>query len=98
MDKVAIRRDFLQKDCDSKAIRMKSHLDSLHRQLQEREDESVILESKIRDLKIDVTMRQNVKNSTDISRGMTIENLSDAAGLKMKKILVSKNLLLQPVI
>ena len=67
MDKVAVRRDFLQKDSDSKAAKMRFTIDALHRQLQDREDESVILESKIRDLKIDVAMRQNVKNSTEIA-------------------------------
>ena len=72
---------------------MRFTIDALHRQLQDREDESIMLESKIRDLKIDVAMRQNVKSSTDISRGMTTENLSDASGQKMKKIVARKQML-----
>ena len=93
MDKVAVRRDYLQKDSESKAAKMRFTIDALHRQLQDREDESVILESKIRDLKIDVAMRQNVKSSTEIARGMTTENLSDASGQKMKKIVARKQML-----
>ena len=93
MDKVAVRRDFLQKDSESKACRMRASIDAIQRQLQEREEESVQLESKIRDLRNEVAIRKNVKNSNDASRGVTGENVVDVAGQKMKKIVARRHLL-----
>lgn len=72
---------------------MRSSIDALQRQLLDREDESAALESKIRELRTDVAVRKNVKNSNDASRGATAENLVVIAGQKMKKIVARRHLL-----
>ena len=90
---MAVRRDFLQKDSESKATRMRSSIDALQRQLLDREEESATLEAKIRDLRTEVAVRKNVKNSNDASRGATAENLVVVAGQKMKKIVARRHLL-----
>jgi bacterioferritin (cytochrome b1) len=72
---------------------MRSSIDALQRQLVDREEESVTLETKIRELRAEVAIRKNVKSSNDTSRGMTAENLTDIAGQKMKKVVARRHLL-----
>ena len=93
MEKVSVRRDFLLKDSDSKAARMRESIDALKRQLQDREEESLGLEGKLRELKVEVTLRRNVKESAATSRGETANSAVDAVALKMKKIVARRVLL-----
>jgi hypothetical protein len=72
---------------------MRGSIDSLQRQLVDREEESLLLENKIRELKSEVAVRKNVKSSNDASRGLTVDNPVNAAALKMKKIISRRHLL-----
>ena len=67
-----MRRDFLLKDSDSKAARMRESIEALRRQLQDREEESLGLEGKLRELKVEVTLRRNVKESAAMSSEMML--------------------------
>jgi WD40 repeat protein len=93
LDKVSIRRDFLQKDAESKVEKMHKSIDALRRQLADREEESSVLERRIRDLKVDVAARKNIKDSNSQTRGATQENPVNAAAEKMKKVMARRHLL-----
>lgn len=72
---------------------MRESIDALKRQLQDREEESLGLEGKLRELKVEVTLRRNVKESAATSRGETANSAVDAVALKMKKIVARRVLL-----
>lgn len=78
------------KDSDSKAARMRESIEALRRQLQDREEESLGLEGKLRELKVEVTLRRNVKESAATSRGDDAQSAVDAVALKMKKIVARR--------
>ena len=93
LDKVSIRRDFLQKDAESKVEKMHKSIDALRRQLADRDEESSVLERRIRDLKVDVAARKNIKDANNQARGATQENPVNAAADKMKKVMARRHLL-----
>jgi hypothetical protein len=93
LEKVAIRRDFLQKNGESKAAKMQRSVDLLKRQLVEREDESTLLERQIRDLKLEVAAAKNVRDSNNEARGILSDDPTNDAVLKMKKIMARRHLL-----
>lgn len=93
LEKVSVRRDFLQKDAESKVEKMHRSIDALRRQLADREEESFVLERRIRDLKVEVAARKNVKDSSNEARGVTAENPVNAAADKMKKVMARRHLL-----
>ena len=93
LDKVSIRRDFLQKDAEAKVEKVHNTIDALRRQLADREEESSVLERRIRDLKVEVAARKNVKDSSSDARGVVAENPVNAAADKMKKVMARRHLL-----
>jgi chromosome segregation ATPase len=93
LDKVAVRRDFLLKDSESKVARMRSGIDALKKQLADREAESSGLEHKLRDLRTEVAVRKNVKNATETMRGSAVDSAVDEVGQRMKKIVARRQLL-----
>ena len=72
---------------------MHNTIDALRRQLADREEESSVLERRIRDLKVEVAARKNVKDSSSEARGVVAENPVNAAADKMKKVMARRHLL-----
>jgi hypothetical protein len=91
LDKVSVRKDFMQKDAETKVIKLRKNIDVLKRQLIERSQESSVLEEKIEDVTAQVISRQNVKQSRDDARGRSGDAIGVAAK-KMKKIVVRSHL------
>ena len=81
------------KDSESKSLRMRGTIDALKKQLSDREAESTSLEGKLRDLRLEVAARKNVKNSSETSRSSTADSALDLVGQKMRKIVARKQLL-----
>lgn len=72
---------------------MRNSIDALQRQLADREEESSLLETKVRDLRTEVAVRKNLKGSSEESRGINLDNTANTADLKMKKIIARRHLL-----
>ena len=74
-------------------MRMRGTIDALKKQLLEREAESVSLESRVRELRLEVAARKSVKNCGELSRSTTADSALNSVGQKMKKIVARRQLL-----
>jgi WD40 repeat protein len=85
LDKVALRKDFLNKDAEERLENIRQKNEILKKQLEERQQECSTLEMKISSLHGQVSSCQAVKNSRDEARGVESNPANIAAG-KMKKV------------
>ena len=85
LDKVAMRKDFLNKDAEERLENIRQKNDVLKKQLEERRQECSTLEMKIASLHGQVSSCQAVKSSRDEARGEESNPANIAAG-KMKKV------------
>lgn len=85
------RKDFLQKDAESKIAKSKKLKESLVKQLEDRSEEMSSLENKIVSLQTQVAVRKNVQQSRDAARGSHGDTVG-VASRKMKKIVARRQL------
>jgi hypothetical protein len=90
LEKVALRKDFMQKDADLKLTKLRRLKESMRKQLSERTDEISSLERKVADLKAQVAARRSVQQSKTEARNAG--DIANETALKMKKIMARRHL------
>ena len=91
MEKVVARKEFMLKESDSRAAKLRKANEALRRQLTERSEESQNLEGKIRELRVQLAARKSVKQSRDEARGVGSDAVSQAS-YKMRKVVARRQL------
>ena len=91
LEKVAARKEFLQKNADVKVGKLRKFNEKLERTLKDKVDELATLNDTINNLRMDVAQRKSVQRSRDDARGSTGDVVATAAA-KMKKVVQRRQL------
>jgi hypothetical protein len=92
-DNIAVRKDFLKKDAETKIAKLAKAIETIRMQIQERESENGKLQEKISTLKGDVAVREQVvRHGTHGASDTGLSTGSLKATSKMKKVVARRKL------